>query len=423
MKISNDSFRILTLGLAAIGLVFAGCQVPQRSSSTTSATPPPPTTPAAKDRASEITRILELNAKGLLSDSDAAKLLRELTGAAEASNTVAVTTTPATVETTPPPPTPPAPAKPVVPAKPSVVKESNAQGLKVYAPEFALTGRLRSVGSDSMDKLMELWDNKFKVYHPNLKMIHEGKGSSTAIPALIENRSDLGPMSRTLKPEEIEKFKDKFGHEPLPIKVALDALAVYVHPDNPILEKGLTLDQLDAIFSSTRLQGYASDITTWGQLGLKGSWENQPIKVYSRNKASGTYGFFKDKVLKGGDFKPTNVELQGSAEVVNAVAADKYAIGYSGIGYITPQVRAVPIAKDSASAYVEATKANALLGKYPLSRFFYIVVNHNKNQAGSLNMIEFMRFVLSSEGQSLVEKDGYFALDQRLVDEELAKLE
>lgn len=415
MKTTTDSYRIVTLGLAAIGLALAGCQIPQRSG-TTGAAQPPPTAPVAKDRPTEISRVLELNAKGLLSDADTAKLLRELTGdmppVTPAAAPSASTPTPAVVETPPP-----------APAKPAIVKESNAQGLKVYAPEFALTGRLRSVGSDSMDKLMELWDNKFKVYHPNLKMLHEGKGSSTAIPALIENRSDVGPMSRTVKPEEIEKFKDKFGHEPLPIKVALDALAVYVHPDNPILEKGLTLDQLDAIFSSTRLQGHANDITTWGQLGLTGTWANQPIQVYSRNKASGTYGFFKDKVLKGGDFKATNNELQGSAEVVAAVAADKYAIGYSGIGYITPQVRAAPIAKDSVSTFVEATKTNALLGKYPLSRFFYIVVNHNKNQAGSLNMIEFMRFVLSSEGQSLVEKDGYFALDQRLVDEELAKLE
>ncbi|MDX2111394.1 MAG: phosphate ABC transporter substrate-binding protein [Verrucomicrobiota bacterium] len=422
MKTSSLFLRSLAAVLlsAALLLPMGGCTTtrPVRSS-----TKQPSSTGASAvgSRQSQISQILSLNAAGKLTDEETTRLLRELTGAPSpaAAPTVAVTPAPAAPVAAP---APIVPAAVVAPAPVQPVRETNAQGLLVYKPEFNLTGRIRSVGSDTLDKLIALWEAKFREYHPSLSMKHEGKGSSTAIPALIEGRSDVGPMSRAVKPEEVEKFREKYGYAPLQVKVALDALAIYVHPENPILKKGLTLAQLDAIFSTTRLQGEAQEINTWGQLGLTGEWANAPITVYSRNKASGTYGFFKDTVLKGGEFKSTNNELVGSAEVVEAVGKDKFAIGYSGIGYITAAVRATPVAKDSTRPFISANKETALKGEYPLARFLYLTLNHSQSKSADISVVEFVRFILSAEGQALVAKDGYYSLPQRLLDEEMAKL-
>jgi phosphate transport system substrate-binding protein len=148
-------------------------------------------------------------------------------------------------------------------------------------------------------------------------------------------------MSREMKADESNKFEQKFGYKPTVVRVALDALAVYVHKDNPI--QSLTLQQVDAIFSSTRKSGAPSDITTWGQLGLTGEWAGKAISLYGRNSASGTYGYFKEHALAKGDYKATVKEQPGSAAVVQGVSADLGGIGYSGIGYKTSEVRAVPI--------------------------------------------------------------------------------
>src|SRR5262249_14826207 len=148
--------------------------------------------------------------------------------------------------------------------------------------------------------------------------------------------------------------------------------------DNPIAQKGLTLQQVDAIFSKTRKGGADSDITTWGDLGLKGEWAKKPISIYGRNEASGTYQFFKEHVLKNGDYKNTVKAQPGSSAVVQGVANDKYAIGYSGIGYKTADVHAVPLAKTRGGKMIEATPENAYTGKYPLSRFLFLVVNYKK---------------------------------------------
>lgn len=412
----KNCFRLKSLigyiALLSTLVIYTGCETTKNSARTAAPAPqaaplapstPPPTSAPTLSRDQQIAQILALKASGALGDADAARLLSAL--AAEM---------PVTTGT---------PAAPVTPAPVREVRKVAANGLMSYEPEFTLTGRLRSVGSDSMDKLVALWEADFMEYHPSLRVQHEGRGSSTAIPAILEGRAEIGPMSRPVKPAEIEQFRSKFGYDPTVVRVALDSLAVYLHPENPILQKGLTMAELDAIFSSTRLQGHPSDISTWGQLGLTGEWQNAPIRVYSRNRASGTYGFFKDTVLKGGDFKPTNFELPGSAEVVKAVGADKFAIGYSGIGYITPEVRAAKVAKDIVSPKIEANQQNALSGSYPLSRFLYLVVNVDPTKGGELNTVEFMRFILSAEGQDLVAKDGYFPLDQRILNEELAKFE
>ena len=233
--------------------------------------------------------------------------------------------------------------------------------LPAYQTVQGVSGSLKSVGSDTLNDLMTFWTEGFYALYPNVKPEIEGKGSTTAPPALISGASNLGPMSREMKAEEIAAFEKKFGYKPTGIRVALDALAVFVSKDNPI--QSLTLAQVDAIFSSTRKGGAPADITTWGQVGLTGEWASLPISLYGRNSASGTYGYFKEHVLAKGDYKNTVKEQPGSAAVVQGVTGDRGGIGYSGIGYRTAGVRAVPIVGKDGQAY-EAKEENVYNGKY-----------------------------------------------------------
>jgi phosphate transport system substrate-binding protein len=196
-------------------------------------------------------------------------------------------------------------------------------------------------------------------------------------------------------------------------------LAVYVHKDNPI--KGLTLQQVDAIFSRTRKGGYAKDIKTWGELGLGGVWKDRPIALYGRNAASGTYGFFKEHALFNGDYKNEVKEQPGSSSVVQGVASDKFAIGYSGIGYKTADVRAVPLAPDASSDYVPAEPARAYAGEYPLARFLYVYVNYDGKNLDPMRR-EFIRYLFSKEGQTDVVRCGYLPIGQTIAGKALGSV-
>src|SRR5687767_11605167 len=278
--------------------------------------------------------------------------------------------------------------------------------LPSYAKASGVSGNISSVGSDTMNNMVTLWGEAFRRLYPNVKVQVEGKGSSTAPPALIEGTAQLGPMSRKMKKEEIDKFEAKYGYPPTGVRVALDGLAVYVNKDNPLTE--LTLEQVDAVFSKTRKLGYKQDVTTWGQLGLKGEWANKPISLYGRNSASGTYGYFKEIALGKGDFKDTVKEQPGTSSVVQAVASDRFGIGDGGIGYLTADVKAVSLAPDAKGAPVAATADNAYNGTYPLSRFLLVYVNHKPGSQLDPLRREFVRYILSLQGQEVVVKDGYF---------------
>ncbi len=293
--------------------------------------------------------------------------------------------------------------------------------LPEYHKTSGVSGNLSSVGSDTLANLMTLWAEEFKRLYPNVNIQIQAAGSSTAPPALTEGTANLGPMSRKMKPKEIAAFEKKYGYKPTAIRVAIDALAVFVHKDNPV--KGLTIPQVDAIFSSTRKCGYPEDITRWGQVGLTGEWKNRPIQLYGRNSVSGTYGYFKKKALCKGDFKPTVNEQPGSASVVQSVASSLNAIGYSGVGYKTTGVRTVPLAKKAGKPYYDATPENAISGKYPLARFLYIYVNKHPNKPLPPLEREFLKMVLSKTGQQVVIKDGYIPLPAKVVERELKKLQ
>jgi len=299
-----------------------------------------------------------------------------------------------------------------------------AQAVKVdsklpgYKKVAGVTGNLNSVGSDTLNNLMAFWVEAFCKQYPNVKIQVEGKGSGTAPPALIEGTAQLGPMSREMKSEEIDQFEKKYGYRPTKIAVAIDALAVFVHKDNPVRE--FSLQKLDGIFSKTFKSGH-SDIRTWDQLGVQGDFQGRPISLYGRNSASGTYGYFKEHALFKGDYKDTVKEQPGSSSVVQSVSTDKFGIGYSGIGYLTSGVRAVPIAATENGKAFSATYENALSGDYPLARYLYIYVNRSPRGMEPI-VREFIKFVLSKNGQEIVVKDGYLPLTSNMHAEESKKL-
>jgi len=294
------------------------------------------------------------------------------------------------------------------------------EGVPEYKAVSGISGNLSSVGSDTLANLMTLWAETFKRSYPNVNIQIQAAGSSTAPPALTEATSNFGPMSRKMKSKEIAAFEDRYGYKPTAIPVAIDALAVYVNKDNPA--KGMTIPDVDAVFSSTRKCGGDKDITKWGDLGLTGNWKNRDIQIYGRNSVSGTYGYFKKKALCKGDYKNNVNEQPGSASVVQSVSSSTNGIGYSGIGYKTSGVRAVPLTKKAGGEFIDATPDNAVSGKYPLSRFLYVYVNKQPNKELAPLDKEFIKLILSKQGQEVVIKDGYIPLPADVVEKYLNQI-
>ncbi len=289
---------------------------------------------------------------------------------------------------------------------------------KPYQSTSGVSGTLKSIGSDTLNNLMTLWAEDFRKIYPGVKIEIEGKGSSTAPPALIAGTAQFGPMSREMRGQEIDQFTAKYGYAPTKVRVAVDALAIFVHKDNPL--KCLTLAQVDGIFSITRSSG-SPDIKTWDQLGLAGEYKGKAISLFGRNSASGTYGYFKEVALLNGDYKSTVKEQPGSSAVVQGVASDKFAIGYSGIGYRTADVRAIQVSGRDGQCQ-EPSQNNAYQGKYPITRFLYIYVNKNPSAPFDPLRAEFLKFVLSGSGQDDTSKDGYYPMPYVLAQDERSKL-
>lgn len=292
--------------------------------------------------------------------------------------------------------------------------------LKPYTPVQGVSGSLKTIGSDSMNNQLALWAEGFLSFYPNVTIEIEGKGSGTAPPALISGTAHFGPMSRSMKASEVDSFVKRFGYPPTQINTSIDMLAVYVHKDNPV--KCLTLQQVDAIFSKTRRGGHPQTIRTWGDLGMTGQFANLPISLYGRNSASGTYGFFKKNALFGGDYKDEVKEQPGSSSVVQGVASELAGIGYSGIGYMTPDVRAVPLATGPGEKCVAAVPENAYTGEYPLARFLMMYANYQPGSQLDPLRREFLRYVFSRNGQEDVVRAGYFPVSNIIAQEQLQNL-
>jgi len=286
--------------------------------------------------------------------------------------------------------------------------------LREYERASGVSGNFSSVGSDTLANLMTLWAEEFKRAYPNVNIQIQAAGSSTAPPALTEGTSNMGPMSREMKDNEIEAFENKHGYKPTAVPVAIDSLAIFVHRDNPI--KGLTMAEVDAVFSVTLKCGNPESIDLWGQFGMQGAWERRDLQLFGRNSVSGTYGYFKESALCTGDFKNSVNEQPGSASVVQSVSTSINGIGYSGLGYRTSSVRSLPIAKEEGGEYFEATPENAIAGDYPLARFLFVYVNKEPNKPLAPLEQEFIKLVLSRSGQEVVLKDGYIPLPAAVVE-------
>lgn len=303
---------------------------------------------------------------------------------------------------------------------------ANAEGaavdatLPVYQATTGVAGNIDSIGSDTLNNLMTFWSESFKKHYPNVKIQVEGKGSSTAPPALIAGTASFGPMSRKMKNTEEDEFEKKYGFKPTAIGVALDSLAVFVNKDNPVTS--LSMPEVDAIFSKSRKGGYVTDIKEWKAITPDAAYASLPISLYGRNSASGTYGYFKEHALYKGDYKDTVKEQPGSAAVVMGITEDKAGIGYSGIGYVTSGVKAIALSKKEGGEAYEATMENVIAGKYPLSRMLYIYVVKEPNKPLPALQQEFLKFVLSKEGQAIVSKDGFLPLPAALAAKEQAKI-
>jgi len=293
--------------------------------------------------------------------------------------------------------------------------------IPAYKKASGISGNVSSVGSDTLANLMTLWAEEFKRAYPNVNIQIQAAGSSTAPPGLTEGTSNFGPMSRKMKDKELQAFEKRFGYKPTAIPVAIDALAVYVHKDNPV--KGLSIPQVDAIFSSTRKCGHNKEVNSWGDVGLSSSWKGRTLQIFGRNSVSGTYGYFKKKALCKGDFKSTVNEQPGSASVVQSISTSLNGVGYSGIGYKTSGVRAVPLTKKPGKPYIAATTENAATGKYPLSRFLYVYVNKAPNKPLAPLEREFVKMILSKQGQEVVIKDGYIPLSNKIVQKYLKAIQ
>jgi len=307
--------------------------------------------------------------------------------------------------------------------------------LAAYMPTSQVSGELKIAGSTTMQPLTNRLAGEFRRYHPNVKIMVEAGESASALKELLGETSRSKPKtggagtgepvllaaaSRLLTEAERKQFVSRYGYEPSPIPVAMDAVGIYVHRDNPL--QHLTLDQVDAIFSTTRHRGAPVGITRWGQLGLTGEWAQAPIRLYGRGVKSGTRAFVNEHALRGGEFRSDVHEEPGAASVILATSRDPFGIGYSGIGLQASTVRALPLAETEGMEPVAPDLRGVMEGRYPLHRFLYLYINKPPTAALPPAAREFLAFVNSREGQEAVIKGGAYPLPPKDVERSLALL-
>ncbi len=280
--------------------------------------------------------------------------------------------------------------------------------IQSYAKATGVSGGLTVAGSEMMKALSHRWEGKLREFYPGLAIQIHGIGSETGPPALLEGKAQIAAMSRQLTKKEIEDFTKRFGYEPTEVPVAADALSVFVHRDNPI--SGMTLPELDAVFCKEHRGGLNEDRISWSQFGLPGEWSAASIALIGRNKVSGTATFFREQVCGNGDFRDTMKTEAGSASVVMGVKKDRYAVGFSGIGYRTSSVRPIPLAAAKGKPFIEPTFETVTDGAYPLRRHLFLYVNKSPKEAMPPAVTEFVKFAVSFEGQQAVIQEGFFPL-------------
>ncbi len=293
-----------------------------------------------------------------------------------------------------------------------------------YSPQAEVAGAFKIEGSETMSPLLSRLSLEFQRRQPKVAIEVRGGGSTKAVAEFVQPPlSKTGKImlreeraasfkilasSRELYDAEIKEFVIQNGYEPTAVPVAVDAVALYVHKDNPL--QGLTLDQVDAMYSTTRNRGYKTPIKLWGDVGLTDGWEKEPIHLYGRDRRSGTRAFFQEHCLGGGEFAPGVHEDPGAASVILDVSRDRLGIGYSGLGLLASSVRAVPLAEAAGMPFVAPLSATVADQTYPLRRVLYLYVNKSPKEPLPPAAQEFLTFVMSYEGQDAVKKAGFFPL-------------
>jgi len=300
------------------------------------------------------------------------------------------------------------------------VAEADANGTRILSdalPSYelvaGLSGKITSIGESTTTNLVARVAAAFRRMYPDVTLQVTASPISVGPAALLEGRADLVPMSRPLAPEEVQSFTKKYGYPPTEIKVAADALAIYVEKGNPV--PGLTLGQLDGIFSRTQSRG-GSSIETWGQAGLTAEWADRRITLYGYGPDDGAHQIFQQQVLDGGAFRLSLRVEGGGSSIVQGVASDPGAIGFASVFFACKRVRVVQIAGADGRSYAP-TEENVRSHKYPLSRFLYIYVNKPPRQPLGGPASEFLLFLLSREGQQIVADGGNIPLDVATVEQ------
>ena len=259
---------------------------------------------------------------------------------------------------------------------------------------------IQNAGSDTMVNLAQAWAEEYGSIDPNVSVEVSGGGSGTGIAALINGTVNIANCSREMKAEELERAKQNTGKEPMEFIVGYDALAVYVHKDNPLNK--ITIQQLADIY------GESGNITKWSQLDVSHSaCPNDEVIRVSRQSNSGTYHYFREALLgKKQDFKLGSRDLHGSKDVVELIGTTPCAIGYSGMGYATHHVKKLKVAKKVGEPYCEPNVENSLDGSYPIARPLYMYSLGEPTGEGK----EYLDWILSEVGQKIVETSGYVPL-------------
>ena len=283
--------------------------------------------------------------------------------------------------------------------------------LPFYRPVEKLSGELKLGGSNTLSHIASVWIDGFRHFYPDVNISIEVNGSRQAVSDVSAGKTQIGLLSRTIGRSEVDEFRKVHGFNPTVLTPCLERTAIFVHKDNPIA--GLTVAQVDAIFSTECRRGADKYCGTWKQFGLEGDWAGQPIVVHGRTKDTGSQVFLQQKVLLGSPFRddlqthPTNVKM------LQAIAKDPSAIGFSGLSYATPQVRAVPISFAEGEDFVAVDSAEAARGRYPLVRQLQFVVKHDPKEKMPAVEQEFIKYVFSRLGQEDVVKAGFQAIPAR----------
>ncbi|MFC4822341.1 PstS family phosphate ABC transporter substrate-binding protein [Dokdonella ginsengisoli] len=274
----------------------------------------------------------------------------------------------------------------------------------------ALTGRLTGVGSDTASALVARWADAFRAEHPRVQVQVQAAGSASAPTALVEGAADFGSMSRPMSETENAAFHARYGYDPTRVVVAHDAIAVFVHPENPL--ERITLAQLDAIYSADRRCGAAVPVREWRDLGVAADPALAAARVLAsgRNEASGTYEVFREGALCRGNYRADVVAWPGNGAVVATVATHREAIGYAGLGYVTGLVKPLALARGDGDEAVTPDRAAVTQGRYPLSRALYLYVNRPPGSALADLPAAFLAYALSDAGQALAQREGFTPL-------------